>query len=103
MDAKCNGKEPLPDDSESAPPVTFNLYGKGYVCLPNHTTSRSTQDLFSHSDANTCTHGHDTADTTQWADKTEVNAGPITGWPQGGTMQASGYCHLPAAHMRAEH
>lgn len=117
--AKCDVKETLPDDSESSPPVNFALYGKGYVCLPNRSASRSTQDLFSHSEANTCTQRHDTADTTQWADKTEANAGlgepisscqppastpgPITGWPQGGTMQASGYCQLPTAHMRAEH
>lgn len=127
VNVKCDEqeRETTSDDSASSTPMNFTLYGKGYVCLPNRSASRSTQDLLSHSDANANTLRHDRAeqdqrhpDTTQWSVKTDIKpglgeptsshqppaftSGPITGWPQGGTMQASGYCHLPAAHMRAE-
>ncbi|XP_073350623.1 cytokine receptor common subunit beta [Pagrus major] len=111
-------KETPSDDSASPSPVNFTLYGKGYVCLPSFNVSKSTQDLVSHSDANTDTHKHDNPeqdqhrpDTTLCPDKTDVQpvvdepsishpppdytSGPFTAWPQGGNTQASGYCFLP--------
>ncbi|XP_040010489.1 cytokine receptor common subunit beta [Xiphias gladius] len=118
VDVKSEEKEKeektVLDDSGS--PVNFSVnppvYGKGYVCLPNCTI------LISHSDANTNTHRRDSAeqdqqcpDTTLRQDKTDAQrgfseatsreqplaytSGPLTPWPQGGTIQASGYCQLP--------
>lgn len=121
-DVKCEDRERKQEtpsnDSASPSPATFALYGEGYVCLPNHRVSRSTQDLVSHSDANTNTHRHDSVEQDQQCpDKTDMQpglselanghqppaytSGPFTPWPQGGSTQASGYCHLPAAFMRA--
>ncbi|XP_040917904.1 cytokine receptor common subunit beta [Toxotes jaculatrix] len=109
-------EKPVPDDPAS--PVNFALYGDGYVCLPNRTTSRSTQDLVSHSDANTNTQGYDSTeqdqqcpDTKLGPENTYVQPGHsetilrdqppaytserFMPWPHGGTIQPSGYCHLP--------
>ncbi|KAF1379245.1 hypothetical protein PFLUV_G00174080 [Perca fluviatilis] len=105
-------------DSASPSPVNFSLYGEGYVCLPNRSVSRSTQDLISHIDASTNTHRHDSAEQDQQCpDKMDGQpglsepasshqppayiSGLFTPWPQGSTAQPSGYCHLPAAFMRA--
>uniref|UniRef100_A0A8C9Y2D9 Fibronectin type-III domain-containing protein n=1 Tax=Sander lucioperca TaxID=283035 RepID=A0A8C9Y2D9_SANLU len=111
-DVKCEDKEKeqeTPSDSSASPsPVNISLYGEGYVCLPNRSVSRSTQDLISHSDANTNTHRHNSAEQDQQCpDKMDGQpglsepAGLFTPWPQGSTAQPSGYCHLPAAFMRA--
>ncbi|XP_070780018.1 cytokine receptor common subunit beta [Enoplosus armatus] len=119
VDVNCEEKEKEKetpsDDSASPSPVNFGLYGGGYVCLPGRSVSRSTQDLVSRSDANTNTHRHVNAEQDpQRPDKTDVvqpglseptsshqppayTSGPFTPWPQGGTIQASGYCHLPTA------
>ncbi|XP_070704280.1 cytokine receptor common subunit beta [Pempheris klunzingeri] len=114
-------KESQSDDSPS--PVNITLYGKGYVCLPSRSVSRSMQDLVSRGDGTTNTQRHDGAeqnqqrpDVTLWTDKRDVQpglseptssqeptpytSGLFTPWPQGGTIHASGYCHLP--QMRAE-
>eukprot|EP00064_Thunnus_orientalis_P005882 superscaffoldBa00000595_g5896 len=111
-------------DTASASPENFTLYGEGYVCLPNRSASRSTQDLVSHSDANTSTHRHDNAeqdqqcpDNTPKLDKVDIQpglneptschqppaytSGPFTPWPQGVTVQASGYCLLPTDLKKA--
>ncbi|XP_049416658.1 cytokine receptor common subunit beta [Epinephelus fuscoguttatus] len=122
VDVQCAEKEEEQetpsDDSPSPSSGTFTLYGEGYVCLPNRSVSRSTQDLVSHSDANTNTHRHDSAEQDrQCPDKMDVQpglseptsshqppaytSGPFSPWPQEGNMQASGYCHLPTAFMRA--
>lgn len=105
-------------DTASPSPVNFTLFGEGYVCLPNRSASRSTQDLVTHSDANTSTHMHNNTeqdqlcpDNTQRSDNGDIQpglieptsghqpsaytSGPFTPWPQGGTVQASGYCLLP--------
>ncbi|XP_035511668.1 cytokine receptor common subunit beta isoform X2 [Morone saxatilis] len=122
MDVKCEEeeKESPSDDTASPSPVNFALYGGGYVCLPSRNVSRSTQDLVSHTDANTNTSRHESTEQDQQRpDKTYVQLGlseptssqqpppaytpgPFTPWPQGGIIQASGYCHLPIPHMRAE-
>ncbi|KAM9346040.1 cytokine receptor common subunit beta [Symphorus nematophorus] len=119
VDVKCEEKEKEAPSDDSVLPSTmnFSLYGDGYVCLPSRSVSRSTQDLVSHSDANTSTHTHNIAeqdqhqpDTTPCPDKTDVQpdlstptnshqppdytSEHFTPWPQGGIM-ASGYCHLP--------
>ncbi|XP_042361757.1 cytokine receptor common subunit beta isoform X2 [Plectropomus leopardus] len=111
-------EEPPSDDSACFSPVTLNLYGEGCVCLPNRSVSRSTQDLVSHSDTNTNTHRQDSAAVEQKCpERTEIQmslseppsspqppdhtSGPFTPWPQGGSVQASGYCQLPTAFMRA--
>ncbi|XP_062294895.1 cytokine receptor common subunit beta [Scomber scombrus] len=102
-------------DTASPSPVNFTLFGEGYVCLPNRSASRSTQDLVTYSDANTSTHMHNNnqlcPDNTQRSDNVDIQpglieptsgrqppaytSGPFTPWPQGGTVQASGYCLLP--------
>ncbi|XP_053194414.1 cytokine receptor common subunit beta [Scomber japonicus] len=105
-------------DTASPSPVNFTLFGEGYVCLPNRSASRSTQDLVTHSDANTSTHMHNNTeqdqlcpDNTQRSDNGDIQpglieptsghrppaytSGPFTPWPQGGSVQASGYCLLP--------
>lgn len=116
-------KETTSKDSASSLPVNFTLYGKGYVCLPSHSASRSTQDLLTCSDANANTHSHDGAeqdhhpDTTQRPDNTYIKpspgeptssiqlpghtSGPTAGWPQRGNIHASGYYELPAGHITA--
>lgn len=102
------------DDSPS--PVNFALFGEGYVCLPNRTVCRSTQDLVSCSGANTNTQRDESADqnqqspdtTTLGSDKMDVSvatssdqpppytSGPFIAWAHGNaTIHPSGYCHLP--------
>lgn len=123
VDVKCEEEEPEKEtpsgDSSSPSPVNFGLFGEGYVCLPSRSVSRSTQDLVFHSDANTNAHRHDSAEQDQQRlDETDdqtglseptsshqppaYTSGLFTPWPQEDTIQASGYCHLPTAHMTAE-
>ncbi|XP_005949385.1 cytokine receptor common subunit beta [Haplochromis burtoni] len=113
------------DGSASPSPVNFTLFGEGYVCLPRHSNSRSTQDLMSHCDENTSTHWCDSAeqdqrcnDPTPWLVNSDIKPGfseptvggkppeytpgPFTHWPEGATVQASGYCHLPTAFMQEQ-
>uniref|UniRef100_UPI0037E8BF2D cytokine receptor common subunit beta isoform X2 n=1 Tax=Semicossyphus pulcher TaxID=241346 RepID=UPI0037E8BF2D len=108
-------------DSVAPSPVNFTLYGEGYVSLPGGNVSRSTQDLVCHSDSGTNTHKQESPDqdqqspdTSPWSDKTDVQPGlsetssslqpppytseSFTSWPQGGAIQASGYCHIPSPH-----
>lgn len=121
-DVKCEEKEKETPSDDSTPPSPVNLilYGEGYVCLPSRSVSRSIQDLVFHNDGHTNTHRHDGAeqdqqhpDDTPWLDKTDIQPDPtsshepapytsglFTPWPQGGTIQASGYCHFPL--MREE-
>ncbi|KAM7386532.1 hypothetical protein PAMA_009236 [Pampus argenteus] len=122
VEAECEEKkekteETSPHDSAFPPSVNFALYGEGYVCLPSCITSRSTQDLVSHSDANTSTHRHDNAeqdqqcrDNTPRSDSVDIQpglgeptsthqppantSGPFTSWPQGESVHVSGYCLL---------
>uniref|UniRef100_A0A665WSM0 Interleukin-3 receptor class 2 subunit beta-like n=1 Tax=Echeneis naucrates TaxID=173247 RepID=A0A665WSM0_ECHNA len=121
VDVKCEEKEKeektVSEDSPS--PVNFTLFGESYVCLPNGSVSRSTLDLTSHSDASTNTNrdespeqNQDRPNTTLGPDKANVQpgfmeaissdhpppyvSGPLFAWPQAGTLQTSGYCHLPA-------
>uniref|UniRef100_A0A3Q3VL98 Fibronectin type-III domain-containing protein n=1 Tax=Mola mola TaxID=94237 RepID=A0A3Q3VL98_MOLML len=118
LDVKCNEEErkTLSDDSVSSPPVNFTLYGDSYVFLPNLSTSKSTQDLLSHTEPNTNTQRQEQAeqadqhhpDTTERPDKTDVmpgswqppayTSGPVIGWPQGDAIHSSGYCQLPTVH-----
>lgn len=121
LDINCQEKETetRSDDSASPSPGNNALYGEGYVCLPSFSASRSTQDLVSHCEADTNTHCRDTAEQDQQRpDKTEVQpgdseptvshqpppyfSGPYPPWPQGVTIQPSGYCHIPTAHMSTE-
>ncbi|XP_070837200.1 cytokine receptor common subunit beta [Chaetodon trifascialis] len=115
-------KDTSSDDSASPSPLNCTFYGEGYVCLPNRCKSRSTQDLVSHSDPNTNTHTAEQdqhhEDSTMWPDNMDVQpglgettsshqpppytSGPFTPWPQGSAIHASGYCHLPTAHMQAK-
>ncbi|XP_058510502.1 cytokine receptor common subunit beta [Solea solea] len=115
-------KEEEEDRTRSDPftsPVNFSSNRGAYVCLPNHSISRSTQDLVSSSVANTNADRSNSAeqDQQQCPDTmTEAHtrdfqpglsevtgrdqplaytSGPFTSWPHGGTVQASGYCHLP--------
>ncbi|XP_054463393.1 cytokine receptor common subunit beta isoform X2 [Anoplopoma fimbria] len=121
-DVKCEEKEreqETPSDNFASPsPVNFTLFGEGYVCLPGRSVSRSTQDLVSHSGADTNTHRPDNGELDQQCpDEMDVQpglseaastnqpppytSGPFTTWPQGGAVQTTGYCHLPAAFIRA--
>ncbi|KAF3700440.1 Interleukin-3 receptor class 2 subunit beta [Channa argus] len=96
-------KEDKASSNDPASPMSCLLYGEGYVCLPSRTTSRSTQDLVSHSDSNQNTQMHDSAEQTeqQCPDATlrdqppAYASRPLSSWPQGGHMPASGYCVLP--------
>lgn len=121
-DEEREESEPPPDDPASPPPFDFNLYGAGYVCLPKGSASRSTQDLVSHGDANA--HAPDRAEqdhpvTAEASAETDLQPGSVApasspqlsahvswpvaaGWPQGATVESSGYFHLPAAHESAE-
>nr|XP_046271217.1 cytokine receptor common subunit beta isoform X2 [Scatophagus argus] len=124
-DIKCEEKEKqIPSEDSATPsPVNFTIYGEGYVCLPNRSVSRSTQDLVSQGDANTNMQRHDSTgqdphhpDSTLLPDKMDVQPGLskpthqppaytselVTPWPQGVAIQASGYCHLPTVKMRGE-
>ncbi|XP_047426969.1 cytokine receptor common subunit beta [Mugil cephalus] len=90
-------------------PLNLVLFGEGYVCLPSLTTTRSTQDL-------TC-HGQDHSTRLDPKPDPQLEperdpepdrdqppdyySGPFPSWPPGGSIQASGYCQLPAAFMRA--
>lgn len=101
----------------------FNVDGPGYVCLPKSSVSRSTQDLVSHSDAVAPAPARTEQDHPVTADAspmTDSKPDPVepaastplsahtswpasAGWPQGGIVGFSGYFHLPAADMSAEH
>ncbi|KAK5856588.1 hypothetical protein PBY51_008172 [Eleginops maclovinus] len=97
-------REAPSEDSASPSPLNFGIFGEGYVCLPNRNVSRSTQDLVSHSNSNM----NSTEQIEQIPDEMDVQpvlSEPIsspqppafTSWPEVGTTQASGYCHLPGA------
>lgn len=121
-DEEREESEPPPDDPASPPPFDFNLYGAGYVCLPKGSASRSTQDLVSHSDANAPAPDRAEQDhpvTAEASAETDLQPGSVAptsspqlsahaswpvaaGWPQGGTVESSGYFHLPAAPESAE-
>ncbi|XP_034449580.1 cytokine receptor common subunit beta isoform X1 [Hippoglossus hippoglossus] len=113
-EVECLEKDDRTSSEDFPPPVKFTQNGDGYVSLPNRGVSRSTQDLVSNSVVNTSTHGQDSveqdpqrADTTPGSDKPDLSEatskepppgytrGPFTPWPQGGSVQPSGYCHLP--------
>ncbi|XP_023251580.1 interleukin-3 receptor class 2 subunit beta-like [Seriola lalandi dorsalis] len=101
----------ISDDSPS--PVNFAFYGEGYVCLPNRSVSRSTQELVSHSDASTNTRRDDSVEKHQQCPDTTLHVEPdvsedtskdepppytsetFSPWVQGGAIHASGYFHLP--------
>ncbi|XP_029946066.1 cytokine receptor common subunit beta [Salarias fasciatus] len=108
-------------DPPCSPPMNFTLYGDGYVWLPRHIVSMSAQDLTSHSGGST---NHSSVQSVEDArprpgaelhsgsrsdlresiseDRLpEYTPGPPMAWPQAGTIQPSGYCHLPAAFMTA--
>ncbi|XP_071060194.1 LOW QUALITY PROTEIN: cytokine receptor common subunit beta [Pseudochaenichthys georgianus] len=104
MAVNCEEKEQEAPTEDSASPsrLNFALFEEGYVCLPNRNVSRSTQDLVSHSSANT----NSAEQNQQLSSEMDVQLGlhePIsspqtqafTSWPEGGATQASGYCHLP--------
>lgn len=115
VDAKCeeNEQETPSDDSALASPMMFTLYGDNYVCLPGRSVSKSAQDLVSHCAANTNRaeqdqHSPDKMDEqpglsepTSSPQPPAQTSGLFTPCPQEGSTQASGYCHLPAAFMRA--
>ncbi|KAL3054136.1 hypothetical protein OYC64_006465 [Pagothenia borchgrevinki] len=106
MDVRCEEKEQEAptEDSASPSPLNFALFGEGYVCLPNRNVSRSTQDLVSHSSANTNSAEQNQQSPVEMDVQLGLNE-PIsspqtpafTSWPEGGATQASGYCHLPGA------
>lgn len=114
---ECEKSEPPPNDPASPPPFDLNLYGTGYVCLPKGSASRSTQDLVSHSDAVRAEQDHPV--TAEASAATNLETGPVAptscpqlsahaswpvaaGWPQGVTVESSGYFHFPAAHENSE-
>ncbi|XP_008298714.1 cytokine receptor common subunit beta [Stegastes partitus] len=111
-------KETPSDVSASSSPVNFTVFGEGYVRLPRPNVSRSTQDLVSHSNANTSWHDGTEQDrhgpvSTPWQAEPdqqpglqeptgreqppEYTSGAFSAWPQTAAVQASGYCHLPTA------
>lgn len=112
-------KEIPPDVSASPSPERFTLLGEGYVCLPSRSISRSTQELVSHSSENTNPQEdqQQCPESKQWLGRPDVppdlgepTSGDqppdytpehFTSWPHGGTIQASGYCHLPARFITA--
>lgn len=112
-------KEAPLSDPVSLPMGNFTIWGEDYVRIPGRVAS--TQDLASHSDAGKNTNLQDSAeqkqqrsDTLVWQDYTDVQATnsslqtpsytsvTLTSWPQEGAIQASGYCHIPTAHISAE-
>ncbi|KAJ4932186.1 hypothetical protein JOQ06_010611 [Pogonophryne albipinna] len=106
MAVQCEEKEQEAPTEDSASPSlqNFTLFGEGYVCLPNRNVSRSTQDLVSHSSANTNSAEQNQQSPVEMDVQLGLNE-PIsspqtqafTSWPEAGATQASGYCHLPGA------
>ncbi|XP_041634329.1 cytokine receptor common subunit beta isoform X2 [Cheilinus undulatus] len=119
---KEDTEETPSDDSVSPPPQTFTLFGDGYVDLPGRSISHSSQNLPSHSDAATSSQRLDSnaqdpecPDTSPWLKQTNIQVGhsepsshlqapaytsvTFTSWPQEVVLQASGYCHIPTAHV----
>ncbi|XP_068192693.1 cytokine receptor common subunit beta isoform X2 [Antennarius striatus] len=105
-------KETLLNGSASSSPENVMLYGKDYVRLPSHTIFRSKQDLVNTNTQRQGTTEQDQhhSDTIQWPykmdDQSGINvpansSGPFPSWPQEESIQPSGYCHLPTAHMVA--
>nr|XP_020506988.1 interleukin-3 receptor class 2 subunit beta-like [Labrus bergylta] len=115
-------KETSSDDSVSPTPLNFTLLGEGYVGLSGRNVSCSTQDLVSHSDAVPNRYRLDSAaqdqqcpDTSPWPDQKDdqptlseptssfqppaYTSVTFTSWPQGGAIQASGYCHIPTSQQ----
>uniref|UniRef100_A0A8D3A3A1 Fibronectin type-III domain-containing protein n=1 Tax=Scophthalmus maximus TaxID=52904 RepID=A0A8D3A3A1_SCOMX len=118
VDVEREEKEDEISSDDSLSRVKFPFNGEDYVSLPRRTVSKSTQDLVSTGVANTSTHSHhgveqhqQCPDNTPGTDKADVQSGlsqattgdqpraytsePFTPWPQGGTIQASGYFCLP--------
>ncbi|XP_076020721.1 cytokine receptor common subunit beta isoform X2 [Genypterus blacodes] len=108
--------ENLSAEASAPPPLHFiALHSDGYLCLPSHCRSRSTQDLVSYSHGNEQpTPGRDTQrrpQSTQWPVAPDVQPsigesgdsdappaytpGAFTPSPQGGAILLSGYCRLP--------
>lgn len=121
-DEEREESETPPENDMTCPPaLDFNLYGPGYVRLPNGSVSRSTQDLVSHSDSVAPAPAGTEQDhpaTAEASPETDLKPDPVTptaspqlsahaswpasaAWPQGGTVGSSGYFHLPAADMSA--
>ncbi|XP_074553078.1 cytokine receptor common subunit beta [Halichoeres trimaculatus] len=111
-------KETPECDPVSLPVGGFTLWGEDYVRLPGRVASA--QDLVSHSEADKNTTLQVSAEQNQQGsgrlagqDYTDVKATDsslqtpsytsvtLTSWPQEGAIQASGYCHLPTAHVSA--
>ncbi|XP_023145249.1 cytokine receptor common subunit beta [Amphiprion ocellaris] len=108
-------KDAPSDVSASPSPVNFTVFGDGYVHLPSPNVSRSTQDLVSHSNENTSSHLHISAEQDQHrpdsqpglsepssSDQSpEYTSEAFSAWPQSDAVQVSGYCHLPTTFMTA--
>ena len=99
-------RKTLSDDSLSSPPADFTHHDDTYVTLPGLSASKSTQDLSSPTEPNTITRWPEEAeqadqrhaDTTECPQPPAYTSEPVKGWPQGGAMHPSGYCHHPAAN-----
>ncbi|KAM4531488.1 cytokine receptor common subunit beta [Odontesthes bonariensis] len=117
-------RETLSDISVSPIPVPASLYGEGYVCLPSRAVLRSTQDLTSQSNESTSSQWCNTAEQHQDCPNStprpvqsddqsspsestiqeqppEYTSETFSPWPQMGTIEASGYCHLPTPFITA--
>ncbi|KAM6905365.1 cytokine receptor common subunit beta [Xenentodon cancila] len=93
----------VPDVSPSPSHVSSAVFGAGYVCLPSHSVSRSTEDLTFHSN-NSSEKDKTATDTTFWPDESDSQSslceprtkpsdcisGPFIPWPPVGTIQESG-------------
>lgn len=109
-------RETKSDEAVPLFPAPCPLRDRDYVCLPNRTLSRSTEDLTSHSSSGPKWY-HSPEQDQQHLNATlrpvqsgsrsgfgepavrsqppDYTAGPLPSWPQGGAN--SGYCQLPAA------
>ncbi|KAM6965943.1 cytokine receptor common subunit beta [Tautogolabrus adspersus] len=119
---KKEAKETSSDDSVSPTPLNFTLFGEGYVGLSGRNVSCSTQDLASHSDAvpnryrlDSTEQDQQCPDASPWPDQTDDQptlseptsslqppgyiSVTFNSWPQGGAVQASGYCHIPPSQQ----
>ncbi|XP_032443540.1 cytokine receptor common subunit beta isoform X1 [Xiphophorus hellerii] len=109
-------RETKSDEAVPLFPAPCPLRDGDYVCLPNRTLSRSTEDLTSHSSSGPKwydspeqgqQHLNATLRPVQSGSRSgfgepavrsqppDYTAGPLPSWPQGGAN--SGYCQLPAA------
>ncbi|XP_061567815.1 cytokine receptor common subunit beta [Cololabis saira] len=108
-------KETTPDASSSPSHIPSAVFGAGYVCLPSHSVSRSTGDLTFHSISTTSPPWYEGSEEDKTSPGLTLESdsqsslcqpttrtkapdgipGPFMPWPPGGTVQESGYCHLP--------